>query len=448
MTKLAIPQSSSELEEMLLDKGKVDTLYKDGQLAEVVAKYVTVSAKDKTINEQAEIQAQRMAAELFRNLGYDSPDKINLGKMDLPKNALYNRHAPGVKIDDIYKGDHRKFLQDIYHKNRSSEAAEAQAKMLGIMNSFGSNIPSDGGFLVPETLRSELLQVMLETSIVRPRARTVPMDSATVPFPAIDSTTNAGSVFGGIAFAWAAEGEDLSALETSTKFMQILLKAAKFAGYTAVPNELFQDSIISMMGLLDSLFPLAAAFQEDIAHFHGNGVGQPLGFLNSGNTAKVAVTAQTAQGASTLVYQNFTKMFSRMLPSSLGKAVWLAHIDTFPELAELALSVGTGGGPMWITNMSGDRPMTIFGRPLIFTEKANTLGTEGDVSFVDLGYYLIGDRMSLTMSTSTHSLFANDKTAVRWISRQDGRPWLKNAITPAKGSNTLTPFVTLSSTRT
>jgi HK97 family phage major capsid protein len=290
-------------------------------------------------------------------------------------------------------------------------------------------------------LRSEILKIALETSIVRPRARVIPMDSLTVPFPTIDSTSNASNVYGGISFGWAGEGESIDDTEDSVKFGQVLLRANKFTGYTTVPNELWTDSLVSLQALLDQLFPEAYGFQEDMAFFHGDGVGQPLGFLHAQNSAAISVAKQTGQAATTIVWENLVKMFSRMLPSSLGRAVWLAHIDTFPELATMALSVGTGGGPIWLTNGANGSPMSILGRPVYFTEKANTTGAVGDISFVDLGYYLIGDRMTMTAATSPHYKFANDRTALRWISRVDGRPWIKNAITPAKGSNTLSPFV-------
>jgi hypothetical protein len=44
-------------------------------------------------------------------------------------------------------------------------------------------------------------------------------------------------------------------------------------------------------------------------------------------------------------------------------------------------------------------------------------------------------------ATSTEFKFGNDKTAMRVIERVDGTPWIKSAITPRKGSNTLSPFV-------
>jgi HK97 family phage major capsid protein len=110
----------------------------------------------------------------------------------------------------------------------------------------------------------------------------------------------------------------------------------------------------------------------------------------------------------------------------------------------MALSVGTGGAPVWLNNGVEGPPMTILGRPVFFTEKTPALGTTGDISFVDLSYYLVGDRMMLQASSSEHIAFDSDQTAYRFIERVDGRPWLQSAITPKNNSaNTLSAFVQL-----
>jgi HK97 family phage major capsid protein len=146
----------------------------------------------------------------------------------------------------------------------------------------------------------------------------------------------------------------------------------------------------------------------------------------------VQVTKESGQTAATIVWENIVKMYARMLPTSLKNAVWIASIDSFPELATMALSVGTGGGPIWIGSYGGPNgtdvpPMTILGRPVLFTEKVSALGTTGDINFVDLSYYLIGDRQSVEVAASEQAFFQNDVTAYRIIERVDGRPWLQTA---------------------
>jgi HK97 family phage major capsid protein len=132
-----------------------------------------------------------------------------------------------------------------------------------------------------------------------------------------------------------------------------------------------------------------------------------------------------------------------MLPSSLGSAVWVCSPNVLPQLFTMALSVGTGGAPIFVSNGAGPAPMSILGRPLIVTEKARSLGSQGDIAFVDFAYYLIGDRQSMTLDTSMHYLFGADKTAVRITQRVDGRPWVKSAITPQNNGSSLSPFVTI-----
>ncbi|HEY1380914.1 MAG TPA: phage major capsid protein, partial [Gemmataceae bacterium] len=157
----------------------------------------------------------------------------------------------------------------------------------------------------------------------------------------------------------------------------------------------------------------------------------------------IAVAAESGQPADTIVYENIVNMYARMLPSSLNKGVWIVSPDTIPELYTMALSVGTGGNSVFIVNAAGPGPTTLFGRPIIVSEKANVLGDRGDIAFVDLSYYLIGDRQSMSASSSTDWKFGNDQTAFRIIQRVDGRPWIQSPITPRNGGNSLSPFVEL-----
>jgi len=193
--------------------------------------------------------------------------------------------------------------------------------------------------------------------------------------------------------------------------------------------------------LLGRMFPEALAYFEDDAFINGDGAGEPLGILNA--DALITVTKETGQAATTLVAENLDKMYSRMLPSSVGNAVWIAHPDTFPQLASLSRAVGTGGSAIWVSNISDGPPSSIYGRPLIFSEKAQTLGTAGDIYFVDLSYYVVADRQAVTMAASEHVRFTNDEMVWRFVERIDGRPWIDSALTPRNGSNTLSPFVNL-----
>lgn len=443
---LTVPRNSDELEEMLGDpKRSTEILKTKDTLKEFIDSYAIEKTKsDPGIKLQIEAESQKLFAEALRQDQIKGINRLNLNPQApaINANPHYNPKAPGAKLDEKY-ASWSDYLPMIWARNVTMEAVQARSDVEQLMNSLGSTVPSDGGFLIPEVLRSELLRVSLETAMVRPRARVVPMDSLTVPFPTIDSTSNASSVYGGIVGYWTEEGGSLT--DSSPTFGRVNLMAKKLTVYSEIPNELFQDSIISLQAFMDQAYPEAISWFEDVAFISGNGVGQPQGFLNA--DAAVSVTKETGQAAATILYENIVKAYSRMLPASINRAVWVAHIDTFPQLATMALAVGTGGSAVWIGNGNMTNagaaapPMTILGRPVLFTEKVSTVGTAGDINFVDFGYYLVGDRQAMQAATSADYKFQNDKTAMRVIERVDGQPWIKSAITPQTGSNTLSPFV-------
>ncbi len=467
---VTIPTKPEELEEFLGDPSNVRLMMAEpGKFKEFIQVYAQMMVdKDRHLQQQIQEQVQIGLADFMKDNGFNGrrlnlangvADKIAFDARAVShgKGAAYNANSFGARLERDLRAvgsdggcmfeSTSEFFQAIWPRwetlKNSTVLGRKRSEALRIQNSYGSEVPADGGFLIPEVLRSQILQVALEDAVVRPRAQVIPMDSLRVPIPMIDVTTHVGSVFGGVVCYWTEEAAAL--VESQASFGRVVLDAKKLTGYAEVPNELLADAP-AFGAFFDTIFPRAIAWFEDIAFMTGTGVGEPLGFINC--PASVAVTAEAGQPAATIVWENLVKMYARMLPTALGRAVWIASIDTFPELATMALSVGTGGGPVWMgnyTNPGTDTPpVSILGRPVFFTEKTPALGTTGDISFVDFGYYLIGDRQMMQSMSSEHYKFQNDKTAFRVIERLDGRPWIQSAIIPHNGSgNTLTPFVQL-----
>lgn len=452
MATPTIPRNADELAEMLADPQRGPQVMETPKsLADFIDSYAQAQQGDSTeLNKRIAEETQKQFAAMLRDNGFDADAKGAAGaikRLDLDPQAkrrpnmltshkqgtAHNAAAPGAAVDQLF-ADGIDYMRNIWHKN-----TRADADKLGQLRNAASSVsPADGGFLVPEVLRSQLLEIALEMAVVRPLATVVPMDSARVPFPMIDSTTNNGSVFGGMVTYWGEEGAALT--DSNPTFGKIELDAKKLTGLSVVPNELLQDSIISFMGLLERLWPQALAFEEDAKFQTGTGVGEPKGFRGAQNDAAIPVSRATSNEIN---YADVVNMYARMLPSSLRTAVWTCSQEAIPQLLQMALSVGTGGNSVFVVNASEDVPMRLFGRPLIVTEKAGTLGARGDLAFTDLGYYLVGDRQTMTADSSTDWKFGSDKTAFRIIQRVDAQPWLKSAITPQNGGNTLSPFIEL-----
>lgn len=449
----ATPQAPEELEEAL-SGDLVNKFFNDDgtakpEFGEFLESYAS-KAMDKEVRKQIDEGTQRTLGNYLREHGVPI-ESVNLGAHSplKPRNRrerrLYNQRAVGKKADGIFGNDDlaiADFFQATWHgvdklSNRTDLYAKRD-KLNTIRNEYSSVIPSDGGFLVPEEFRQEIMSLSLEQSLVRSRARVIPMSNLKLSLPAVDSTSNVTSVFGGVVFYWTEEGAELT--ESEATFKTVTLEANKLTGLAVIPNELLADAP-AFAAFFDQIIPSAHAFYEDLAFINGNGAGEPKGWRNA--SSMITHAKQGGQTADTIFWENLVGMYARMLPSSLANAIWVVSPDTFPELATMALSVGTGGSAIWLNNGQEGPPARILGRPVEISEKVPSLGNEGDVSFIDLGYYLIGDRQMMQVDSSPHVRFTTDKTVTRMISRCDGREWLETAITPNNGGPTLSPFVQL-----
>ena len=171
---------------------------------------------------------------------------------------------------------------------------------------------------------------------------------------------------------------------------------------------------------------------------------RPVGVL-----ASPALISTTRTTTSHLKWADAVNLWSRIFPSSQKRAVWVYSPAAFADIAQFATVVGTGGSSVWISGAGAGNtavdspPMVLMGRPMICSEKVPTLGTAGDLGLYDFSYYLIGDRMQLSLTTSDQVAFATDQTAFRIIERLDGQPWIASALTPYNGGDTLSAFVTV-----
>ncbi len=468
------PTDSAGLMELLADEKRLTeyfspTAVAGGKTKELFDAYAKdyIKKNPDTVDDVRD-QVQSVLFDLLRNNGSKRGPKLGVdmagggpqltvdgtAMVSRGRGTVYNKTAPGAQLERAFKptdrfnsmGEYCKAIFELRLPSTRADRDEIIRKLDNVrtfQNSFSSEEPGAGGFLIPEIMRSELLQLALEDSIVRRRATVIPMSTLRVPIPTVDDTSHVSSLFGGVTFYWTEEAAALT--ESNATFGKVVLDAKKLTGFFKVPAELLDDAP-AFGAWFDTRIPAGFAWAEDVAFMTETGDGTPLGFISC--PASVSVAAESGQTTGTIVWENIVNMYSRMLPTSLNTAVWICAHDTFPQLATMALSVGTGGGPVWIGGWSqpGSEmpPMTILGRPVIFTEKVPKLGTTGDINFVDLSYYLIGDRQQVRVDSSEHFLFQNNQVAYRLISRVDGRPWLQSALTPHNNStSTLTSFVQL-----
>jgi len=355
----------------------------------------------------------------------------------LPKEPEHEFKNMGEFFSDVIKADSPGGFQ-------SERLREWATKTAGYMEEGDL---SQGGYTVPVEFRAQLLMTALEKSIVMPRATPMPMKTNRLAISALVDSDHSTNYFGGITLY--RPGEMGEKTPTNPTFEKVSLTLHKIIGLCHVSDELLEDSSIAMETYLKTVFGSAIAFQMDSDFLTGTGVNQPLGAFNAANPSLITVDAEGGQGAGTIIFENLLEMWSRLYPAGQDNAIWIANPDTFRELGTMAMPVGAGGVPVWMpaNQVSGSPWRTLMGKPLIFSEKMETLGTAGDIALADFSQYLIGQR-GLQTAVSIHLKFDFDLTSFRFVMRYDGEPWWLAPLLPLNSADTLSPFVVLSGTRT
>ena len=307
-----------------------------------------------------------------------------------------------------------------------------------IQRSLQEGIGSDGGFSVPTAFAAEVFDVALEQEIVRPRALIVPMKTDEKKIPATTIGDHSSNLYGGVISYWESEGSTLTQAEPT--FRSLKLKAKKLTCYGIATAE-WEEDVPGSVSMIDKTFANAIGFYLDKAFLKGSGAGQPLGILNS--PCLIAVAEEGGQDADTINYPNLCNMLARLHPASYANSIWVAHTSTIPQLLQLSHIVGTAGSLVPALKDAGRGTWTLLTRPVVFTEKLEPLGDQGDILLADMSQYAIGMRRELRFDVSIHVKFASDQVAYRAIARIDGQPLWDEALTLEDGSTTVSPFVTL-----
>lgn len=311
-----------------------------------------------------------------------------------------------------------------------------QAAASGMSTATGE----DGGFAVPMEYATGIEKEMYETGDLLSRVNTRDLQGDSIAFNVIDETSRAtGSRRGGVQGYWVDQGTAPTA--SQVKLARVEMKLRKLAALGYLTDEAMADAPFLATELNDAFVEELVFLTED-AIVEGTGAGQPLGYQNA--PCVVSVAKETGQAAATVVYENLIKMWARMPARSKRNAVWLINVDVEPQLDQLSLAAGTSALEPRFVAYGPEGTLRIKGRPVIPVEYCATLGTVGDIALVDLSRYrLIKKATGIETASSIHVRFTQGENTLRAIYRVDGQPIPRSAITPFKGSNTLSPFITL-----
>lgn len=395
--------------EKLLDEGKVDEYKeKEQEIKDLDAKFEKVSKA------QANMNALKDSAPVKNDFIGDDEPKDKDDKDNFVKTGGFDN------------------LGDFVQAVRFKPYDERLEKLRNMSTSEGS----EGGILVPEQFRTQILQMEAEDAIVRPRATVIPAGNppdAKINLPALQQ--GAGGVYNGITFTATAEGEEMDEMD-GPSLEDIGIEPAEQSGYVTVTNKLLRNSEAASAFLARQLRGGKAAYEDHLFLSKGDGVNKPLAVLNTPGAIEVERNTSTE-----ILYEDVLNMEKAMLPNAIGGAYWIASQSAYKYIKDMKDS--NDNRIYKDANLVKGVPASLDGFPLKFTGRAKTLGNRGDLMFVDLGYYLIKDGSGLFIDASKHVKFKSNKTVIKIVWNVDGQSWVNEPLTLEDGSTKASPIVVL-----
>ncbi len=292
------------------------------------------------------------------------------------------------------------------------------------------------GYLVPAEFRRAIWELVFNGDDILGMVSPEPTASNAVELEADESTPWGAA---GVTAKWRAEASQMVAQRIDPVEPR-LVKLHELYAFVTASDELLRDAP-RMNARLTTKAGAAIRWKASEAIINGTGAGQPLGWMRS--AALVVVAKEDAQAADTIVTDNVTKMYTRLLDTPGGRPRWLANRDIVPQLMKLTI----GDQPMWTPPVAGLREAPggfLLGLPIQWSEHAETLGTKGDLQLIDpVGYYATQREDGPQFASSIHLYFDYGLQAFRWTFRFGGQPYLSAPVSPAKGANTRSHFVVL-----
>jgi HK97 family phage major capsid protein len=375
----------------------------------------------------------------------DQIDETEMKIMSMPEEALTR---PGSHLGESSRISNRtggfsslgEQLQAVMRAE--TPGGKTDPRLYNAASGLNETTPSDGGFLVQQDFSTQLLEEAFQTGQLINLCRRFPVSGNSIKFPMFDETSRVnGSRLGAVQSYYADEAEQYTGSKPKFRSLELTLK--KLIGMCYVTDEIVADTRV-LEAVVRQAFVSEINFKVDDGIVNGTGAGQPLGIVNA--PCLVTVDKETGQPAASVVLENITSMWSRLLPGSQRTAVWLVNVDVLPQLYSMSLAVGTGGGPVFLPGGGvSDAPFaTLFSRPILPLEQCQSCGTVGDIILADLQGYVIAEKAGgIQMDQSIHVRFDYGEQVFRFQYRWDGQPILASAVTPYKGANDLSHFIAL-----
>lgn len=311
------------------------------------------------------------------------------------QNADISDEAKLTKFTNAYRL--AEFVKALYRKNESRVRALAEAN------------DTDGGALVPDAFRAELIQHLLTSESFRRYATVIPMDGKYLEIPKLTAD---------VKVSWGTENKAIAT--TTADFGNMTLTPFRMNAVIRTSRELFDDSALSLMDILSKRFRDRVADEENKVFLTGNGTTQPKGINGE--------TLRSVNAASALTPDHLTAAYYKLPEAYRANSRWLINSRTMAFLENKK----DNNGAYLYPSLQGDIK-TLKGRPVL----VNDYVPSASIFLGDVSAYFIGDRQQMSMEVSTEegNTWVKYQVSIRVIERIDGELSLSQAFVKITNTN-------------
>ena len=271
-----------------------------------------------------------------------------------------------------------------------------------------------GGFLIPPSMQSEVIDLLRPLSVVRAMGpRIVNAPTGTTTFPKITAGATASYI-----------GENTDIPVSEPQFGEVVLEAKKLVGLVPISNDLLRFSPQSADEAIRNDLVEAIATTEDRTLITGDGSqNTPKGLRNLAASANVTATNGTS---ATNIEDDFKDLIDALDSSDvrLRNPVWLMH----PSRKNHLLNLRDANGNLIYPEIRTRQP-TVHGWPVMTTTNI-TSGATSEVYFVEPNEVLFGEVDGMMVDVSNEgsysdangnlvSAFTRDQTLIRVVLHHD-----------------------------
>lgn len=212
-----------------------------------------------------------------------------------------------------------------------------------------------------------------------------------------------GSIPKGI---WTECCDPLEELDFALKMIE--LDCYKVGGYTALCNAIIDDSAIDLINYIDERIAMSISLGLLDGIVLGDGNKKPLGFMNA-DIQKISVEPD---------FKSIVKAFGEIGEEGVQLGRYLAIMNRktyYAYVISNMMRVGDNG--QWVVTDEADAVFPDGTRIKIIDNVP-----ENTIIVGDFKRYILGERKSMTITSSDHVQFIQDNTVIKGIARYDGKP--------------------------